>query len=99
SRGHSSPFFLAPPSCEENPRRRRLMPAEHPSTLPSVAFEFPMTVYNALFICSSTERAMQLLRSELQPPSAWRRRPRGWHLRLRPCGCWLVWHTTVPGRG
>src|SRR6266404_4332252 len=87
------------PSCEENRRRRRLMPAERPSTLPSVAFEFPMTVYKALFISSSTERAMRLLRSELQPPLAWRRTPRGWRPRLRPCGCWLVSHTNVRGRG
>src|SRR6202040_1047139 len=46
----------------------------------------------------STERAMQLLRSELQLPSALRRRPSDWRLRLRPCGCWLVRRTTVRGR-
>jgi len=43
---------------------------------------------------SPTERGLRLLRSELQPPLAWRRRPRGWRPRLRPCDCWLVWHTT-----
>ena len=48
---------------------------------------------------SSSERALQLLRSELQPPSAWRRRPSGWRLALQPCGCWLAWHTTVRGQG
>src|SRR5438132_7923194 len=33
---------------------------------------------------ASTERVMQLLRSELQLPSAWTRRPSDWRLRLRP---------------
>ncbi len=35
---------------------------------------------------SPYQRAMQLLRSELQLPSAGKRRPSGWHLRLRPYG-------------
>jgi hypothetical protein len=47
----------------------------------------------------STERAMQLLRSELQLPSAWRHRPSDSRPRLRPCDSWLVRHTTVRGRG
>src|SRR5439155_16987677 len=49
------------------------------------------------FHTSSTEPAMRLLRSKLQLPSAWRRRPSDWRLRLQPCGCWLVRHTTVRG--
>jgi hypothetical protein len=32
---------------------------------------------------------------KLHLPSAWRRTPHGWCLRLR----WLVWHTTVPAQG
>src|SRR6266496_3258691 len=53
------------------------------------------------FVCITSfyERGMQLLRSELQPPSAWRRKPSDWPLRLQPCDCWLVRHTTVRGRG
>src|SRR5262245_31404656 len=52
------------------------------------------------YLChSSTEPPMQLPLSEPQPPSAWRRRPSGWRPRLRPCGCWLVWHTTVEDQG
>src|ERR1700686_982087 len=47
----------------------------------------------------STEREMQLLQSERQPPSAWRHRPNGWRLQPRPYGYWLAWHTTVRGRG
>ena len=45
----------------------------------------------------STGRAMQLLRLELRPPSAWRRRPSDSLLRLQPCGFWLVRRTTVRG--
>ena len=45
------------------------------------------------------EREMRLLRSELQHPLAWIRRPRDWRLRLRPCDCWRAWHTSVRGRG
>src|SRR6266550_2752971 len=45
----------------------------------------------------ATERAMQLLRSELPPPSVWRHRLSGWRLGLRPCGSWLVRHTIVQG--
>src|SRR6267378_3611220 len=48
---------------------------------------------------SPTERALQLLRSELQPLSVWKRRRRDWLRRLRPYGYWLVWHTSVRGRG
>src|SRR6266550_701918 len=47
----------------------------------------------------ATERAMQLLRSELPPPSVWRHRPSGWRLRLQPCDSWLVRHTIVQGPG
>src|ERR1700730_3054687 len=47
----------------------------------------------------STGRLTQLLRSEPQLPSAWKRRPRDWRLRLRPLGCWLVPRTTVRGPG
>src|SRR5436853_6140551 len=50
-----------------------------------------------LFTPPSTEPAMRRLRSKLQLPSAWRRRPSDWRLRLQPCGCWLVRHTTVRG--
>ena len=45
----------------------------------------------------STGRAMQLLRLELRPPSAWRRRPSDSLLLLQPCGFWLVRRTTVRG--
>src|SRR6476661_7149563 len=47
---------------------------------------------------SSIDGARQLLRSALLLPSAWRRRPRGWRLRLRPYGSWLARHTTAPSR-
>jgi len=47
----------------------------------------------------SVGRAMQLLRLELRPPSAWRRRPSDSLLLLQPCGFWLVRRTTVRGPG
>jgi len=47
----------------------------------------------------SAGRAMQLLRLELRPPSAWRRRPSDLLLLLQPCGFWLVRRTTVRGPG
>src|SRR6266567_2889499 len=50
-------------------------------------------------VSSSTERALRLLRSELQPLSVWKRKRRDWLRRLRPCGCWLVRHNSVRGRG
>src|SRR5438270_11236655 len=50
-----------------------------------------------MFSRFSTERVMQLLRSELQLPSAWRRRLSDWRLRLRPCDSWLARHTNVRG--
>jgi len=47
----------------------------------------------------SAGSAMQLLRLELRPPSAWRRRPSDSLLLLQPCGFWLVRRTTVRGPG
>src|SRR5271168_3247680 len=46
----------------------------------------------------SSELVTRLPRSERQPLSDARRRPRGWRLRLQPCGCWLAWRTSVPGQ-
>src|SRR6266404_3040358 len=46
----------------------------------------------------STERALQLLRSELPLPSAWKRKLRRSRLGLRPCDFSRVRHTTVRGR-
>jgi len=46
-----------------------------------------------------SERAMQLLRSTLRPPSGARRRPSGWLRGLRLCGCPLEWRTTFRDRG
>src|ERR1700730_4140779 len=55
--------------------------------------------YRAVARSSATERAMRLLRSELQPLWAWRCRLSGWRLKLRPCDCWLPRATTVRGLG
>ena len=55
--------------------------------------------FSFIVIISSPRRAMQPLRSAPQFPSAWKRKPSGWRPELRPCGCWLVRHTTVRGPG
>ena len=47
----------------------------------------------------SAGSAMQLLRLELRPPSAWRHRLSDSLLVLQLCGFWLVRRTTVRGPG
>ena len=92
-------FFPCPPRSARDGRFDRFLSIHLRPKHNRSAFDDVLSANTVPFTPSSTERAMQLLRSELQPPSAWRRRPSDWRLRLRPCGCWLVRHTTVGGQG
>jgi hypothetical protein len=85
-------WLLHPTQCTSDPDQNRL-------STPFRAWKRSSVEARSEGTCSSTERAKQLLRSKLQPPLAWRHRPRGWHLEPQPCGCWLVRHTIVLGRG
>jgi hypothetical protein len=88
------------PSVEKSSGLGKAVP-----TIPLQSCAIPSWMWNSDFLGYlllqglSTERAIQLLRSELQPRSRARRRPSGWRLQFRPCDCWLVWHTTVRDRG
>jgi hypothetical protein len=73
--------------------------SKNPPAITPVVFRNPRRDFAKSFIAfslpslprCSTERAMQLLRSELQLPSAWKRKLSDSRLRLQPCDSWRAY--------